>query len=146
MQVTSRVIVDHARIQQLTDIAKEALFETAGALRTEVQQAQVVPRDLGTLQGEAFFVDNSQLANGKVSLVHNTRYARRLYFHPEYNFHREEWFEERLDSEGRIRRIKHDGNINAQGKWLEPWISGDNKEFCPKTFKKLYRRLLRGLR
>lgn len=138
MQVSSRVIIDQARIQQLTELAITALEQTAEALHTEVVQAQVMPRDTGHLQNESTFVDTSRRAQGVVSLVSSTPYARRLYFHPEYNFHRDEWF----DSEGK----SHGGNINAQGKWLEPWISGDNKDFCPKTFKKLYRRLLRGLR
>lgn len=136
MQVTSRVTVNQANIRQLTDLAITALEMTAEALHTEVVQAQVIPRDTGCLQNESTFVDTSRSAQGVVSLVSSTPYARRLYFHPEYNFHREEWF----DAEGN----RHGGNANAQGKWLEPWISGDNKDFCPETFKRIYRHLLRG--
>lgn len=136
MQVSSRITIDTVAVNQLCDLAKEALVQTAEALHTEVVQAEVMPRDMGTLQNESTFVDTSQQDFGRVSIVSSTPYARRLYFHPEYNFHRGEWFDEYGD--------KHGGNIAAGGKWFDPWISGDNKDFCPKTFRKLYKRLLRG--
>lgn len=139
MQVTSRITINAANINMLNDLAKQALWMTADKLKTEVQQAEVVPRDKGTLQGEGMSVEPpnpTQIVNGVVSIVHSTVYARRLYFHPEYNFHREQWF----DSKGK----KHEGNANAQGEWFEPWISGENKDFCHDTFIRIYRRLLRG--
>ena len=70
IRVNSIVRMDMPRIRQLTQSAVTALEQTAEALHTEVVQAQVVPRDKGTLQG----------------LIHTTPYARRLYFHPEYHF------------------------------------------------------------
>lgn len=137
MQVSSKVTINTAAINHLCDLAKETLVQTAQALHTEVVQAEVMPRGLGTLQGEGgTFIDNSKISQGIVSMVSSTPYARRLYFHPEYNFHRGEWF----DAHGE----KHGGNAAVRGKWLEPWISGDKKDFCPKTFKKIYMRLLRG--
>lgn len=136
MQVTSRITINTANINMLNDLAKQALLMTADKLKAEVQQACVVPRDKGTLQGEGMSVVANQIDNGVVSIVHSTVYARRLYFHPEYNFHREQWF----DSKGK----KHEGNANAQGEWFEPWISGENKDFCHDTFIRIYRRLLRG--
>lgn len=137
MQVSSRITINHTAIAQLTELAEIALGQTADALHTEVVQAEVMPRDTGALQNESTFVDKSQSVNGKVSIVSSTPYARRLYFHPEYNFHRGEWFDAYGD--------KHGGNIAPGGKWFEPWISGEHKDFCPKTFKKLYKRLLRGV-
>lgn len=136
MQVSSTITIYHQNIAALSSLAKQALVMTAEALHTKVVQACVVPRDTGLLQGEAFFVDTNNAENGAVSLVHSTPYARRLYFHPEYNFHREEW----LDSKGR----SHPGNPNAQGAWLDEWISGSKKDFCPRTFAAIYQRLLRG--
>lgn len=76
----------------------------------------------GNLQNDNTFVDTSDSYNGTVSLVSTTPYARRLYFHPEYDFNKTE-------------------NSNARGKWLEPWISGAHKDFCQKTFTEIYRRL-----
>lgn len=132
MKVNSRVKIDTRKIKQLTQASITALEQTAEALHTEVVQAQVVPRMDGVLQGEQFFADYSESNKGKVSLIHATPYARRLYYHPEYNFHKGPW----TDSKGK----KHDGNPNAQGKWFEPWIDGDKKDFYKKAFKEFYRR------
>lgn len=136
MQVTSTINIYSANIAVLTDLAKQALTMTGEALHTEVQQACVVPRDTGLTQGDAFFVDDSAVDSGTVSLVHSTPYARRIYFHPEYNFHRAPW----TDSSGG----HHDGNPNAQGLWFTPWINGDQKDFVPQAFGRIYRNLLRG--
>jgi len=136
MQVSSRITINTTAVNQLCDLAKQALVQTAEALHTEVVQAEVMPRDTGCLQNESTFVYTSQIDMGKVSLVSSTPYARRLYFHPEYNFHRGEWF----DKAGK----SHGGNSNAGGLWLKPWIDGEHKDFCPETFKRLYKRQLRG--
>ena len=122
MKCSSKIKINQAKIRELSKAAIVSLEETAEALHTEVAQAQVVPRDMGALQGEKFFVDYSESSSGKVSLVHEGPYARRLYFHPEYNFRKDE-------------------NPNAKGKWLEDWCPGGKKEnSAPGTFKKLYRR------
>ena len=110
-------------IERLTDAAVLALGETADALHKEIVQEQVVPRDSGTLQGEAFFVDYSKSNKGKVTLVHDTPYARRLYFHPEYKFQKHE-------------------NPNVKGKWFEDWEPGGKyEEFAEEAFVELYRRI-----
>ena len=120
MKVSSQIIIHNRVVQRLTKASIKALEATGEALHTEVQQARVMPRDTGHLQGDGTHVDYSQSKSGIVSLVHQTPYARRLYFHPEFNFRKTE-------------------NPNAQGKWLEPWISGDKKEWCSETFKKFYK-------
>lgn len=123
IKVNSKVKLNFQKINQLSQAAITALEQTAEELHTEVVQAQVVPRDKGTLQGEAFFVDYSESGSGKVTLVHSTPYARRLYFHPEYHF-------------------KKDENPNAKGKWFEDWeSSGKYQDFAIETYKRLYRRL-----
>lgn len=121
-KVTSTVKLYPHAIKKLTDAQVKALELTAEALHTDVVQSQVMPRDTGHLQNESTFVDYSQSKNGTVSLVSQTPYARRMYFHPEYNF-------------------RTDKNPNAQGKWLEPWISGEKKDFCKDTFGKIYKQL-----
>lgn len=121
-KVKSTVTLYPAKIKKLTDAQITALEQTAESLHTEVVQAQVMPRDTGHLQDDSTFVDYSRSKSGTVSLISQTPYARRLYFHPEYNF----------------RTVE---NPNAQGKWLEPWINGDKKDFCHNAFKKHYKRL-----
>lgn len=123
IKVSSKVRMNMPAIKVLTKAQNLALEQTAEALHTEVVQAQVVPRDTGNLQNEAFFVDASKLPSGKVSLVHSTPYARRLYFHPEYHFSKDE-------------------NPNAKGKWFNDWLQGGTQsDFAIKTYKEIYRRL-----
>ena len=123
MQVKSTVKLNMPRIKQLTQAAVTALEQTGEALHTEVVQAQVFPFDTGNLQNESTFVDYSQSKDGKVTLVSNTPYARRLYYHPEYNFQTKE-------------------NPNAKGMGSEDWMPGGKKAgFAPKAFKQLYKRV-----
>lgn len=118
--VSSRIKINQFRIKNLSEATVKALEMTAEALHTEVVQAQVIPFDKGTLQNESTFVDYSNSKKGKVTLVSSTPYARRLYYHPEYNF-------------------KTDENPKAKGKWYEDWIDGKKKDFCKDTFKKFYK-------
>ena len=123
MQVKSTVKLNMPRIRQLTGAAVRALELTAEALHTEVVQAQVMPRDTGNLQNESTFVDYSQSARGKASLVSSTPYARRLYYHPEYNFQTDE-------------------NPSAQGEWYKDWLPGGKKEnFAPEAYKVFFKKL-----
>lgn len=122
MKVTSTVKMNFPRITQLTQAAVTALEMTAEALHTEVIQAQVMPFDTGNLQNESTFVDYSESNQGKVSLVSSTPYARRLYYHPEYNFQADE-------------------NSNAKGNWYEDWLPGGSQsDFATKAFKQFYKK------
>ena len=123
MQVKSIVKMNMPRIRQLTQAAVTALEMTAEAVHTEVVQAQVMPFDTGNLQGESFFTDYSDSSKGKVQLVTSTPYARRLYFHPEYNFQTDE-------------------NPNAKGHWYEDWEpEGSKADFAPNAYKKFYKKV-----
>lgn len=123
MQVKSTVKLNMPRIRQLTGAAVRALELTAEALHTEVVQARVMPFDTGNLQNESTFVDRSESAQGKVTLVSSTPYVRRLYYHPEYNFQTKE-------------------NPNAKGNWYEDWLpGGKNADFAAKAFKQFYKQL-----
>ncbi len=123
MQVKSTVKMKVPRIRQLTQAAVTALELTAEALHTEVVQAQVFPFDTGNLQNESTFVDTSESAKGKVTLVSSTPYARRLYYHPEFHFQKEE-------------------NPNARGEWYEDWLPGGSEEnFAVDAFKRFYKKV-----
>lgn len=123
IQVNSRVQLNGPRIRQLTQAQIRALEQTAEALHGEVKEAQVIPMQTGNLTGEAFFCDYSESNHGKVSLVHNTPYARRLYYHPEYTFSK-------------------DYHANAKGKWFEDWLTeGSQADFAKKAYKEIYRRI-----
>ena len=125
INVNSTIKLDFVKISRLSQAQVTALEETAETLHTEVIQAQVFPRDTGTLQNESTYVDTSESGRGKVSIVSTTPYARRLYFHPEYHFHKDE-------------------NPNAKGKWYDDWLPGGaNASFAADAFKENYRRLTR---
>lgn len=123
MQVKSTVKLNMPRIKQLTQAAVTALEMTAEALHTEVVQAQVMPFDTGHLEEDSFFADYTESSQGKAMLVVNTPYARRLYYHPEYNFQTDE-------------------NPFAGGEWYEPWLKGGKQEdFAKNAFKQFYKRV-----
>ena len=123
MQVKSTVKMNFPRLRQLSQAAVTALETTGEALHTVVVQAQVFPFDTGNLQNESTFVDYSEAKDGKVTLISSTPYARRLYYHPEYNFQTKE-------------------NPNAKGHWYEDWESGGSKaNFAPKAFKQFYKKV-----
>jgi hypothetical protein len=57
----------------------------------------------------------------------NTPYARRLYYHPEYNF-------------------RTDKNPNAQGRWMDMYLpGGEEEDFAQDTFSALLKQLAGGL-
>jgi hypothetical protein len=131
--VKSTVKLNMPMVRRLTAAAQVSLAQTAEAIHTNVVQCQVMPRDTGALQNESTFVYTQDIANGKVELVSSTPYARRLYYHPEYNFHRTPW----TDEKGK----RHEGNANAKGRWLDDYLKdGRKKNFAPDTFAKLYRK------
>ena len=125
IKVKSTVKMNFPRIKQLEQAQVTALEHTAEELRTDVKQAQVMPFKTGTLQGEGTFVDYSESRQGKVSIISNTLYARRLYFHPEYHFQTKE-------------------NPNARGKWYSDWLPGGKKsDFAIDTYKRIYKGLVK---
>lgn len=119
--VTSRVKLNTPKIKQLTRATTTALEKTMSALHTEVVKAQVMPFDTGNMQNDNTYEDYSKSSKGQVSLITSTPYARRMYYHPEYNFQTTE-------------------NANAQGNWYEPWINGKNKNFCKNAFSQFYKK------
>lgn len=122
MQVKSSVTLNLPRIRQLTQAAITALEQTGEALHTEVVQSQVMPFDTGHLEEDATFVDYSDSSDGLVRIVSSTPYARRLYYHPEYNFQTDE-------------------NPFAGGEWFEPWLPGGvNQDFAKDAFKRFYKK------
>ena len=95
---------------------------TIEELKTDVVSGRVIPYNVGTMQNDDTFTDvwqNGETIHG--ALVTGSPQARRLYFHPEYNFQKKP-------------------NENAGGEWLEPWINGEKKDFIAETFAKLLKR------
>lgn len=122
MKVKSTVKLNMGRIQELNQAAVSALERTAEALHTEVVQAQVMPFETGHLQEDATFVEYKNSAQGKVSIISSTLYARRLYYHPEYQFQTDE-------------------NPFAGGEWFKPWLPGGvSAGFAKEAFQRFYKK------
>lgn len=129
MKVTSKVYV--GKVKEIDEKAFLSLIETADALHSDLVQSQTMPFESGALQNrgggvnaKGVKVKGTNLDINKrakeVRVVSEAPYARRLYFHPEYNF-------------------RKDGNANAGGMWFEPYINGNKKDFAKNTFAKLMR-------
>lgn len=115
--------IDVGEVNELTQKMKDALVLTMGELQKRIRDEQVIPRDTGALQGEKFFIDDSMREQGIVQLVNEGPYARRLYYHPEYNF-------------------RQDKNKNAQGMWFSLWQKGGYYEKEPQEiFEKIMKTL-----
>ena len=118
VQVTSRVELNMSVLNMLDGAQFTALAQTGDATLTELRDRGVMPFDTGNLQNDSTFLDDSQKEQGRVSIVSSTPYARRLYYHPEYDF-------------------RTTNNRNAGGKWFEPYINGFKSTFSKETFAKL---------
>ncbi|CAM3833166.1 hypothetical protein ACRTCC_000275 [Clostridium perfringens] len=125
MKAKVTIKLDRTKINTLINARNKALEETTEAILSDIKTSAVVPKDTGELERSGF-VDLSSIDSGVTSIIFDTPYARRLYWHPEYNF-------------------RHDKNINAQGKWMQSYIDGDNKEFVTDTYKHFFKMFSKGV-
>ena len=126
-----KVKLNHKNINLTKAQMVQTLVETADATKSDLIESQTMPfgddferggktHKGGTLQNKSTFVDDSKKNLGKVSIVSDTPYARRLYYHPEYNF----------------LKIH---NPNAGGLWFNPYILGSKKYFVQNAFSRIAR-------
>lgn len=101
--MSTRVVINQNIIKQIKKEAIISLEKTGDYVLDEVVDAQVIPFNKGTLQNESTFVNKKKSSQGVVSIVSSEPYARRLYFHPEYNF-------------------QTVNNPNAKGEWFDDWL------------------------
>ena len=96
MGVRVNIELSNAKINILIEAHKKALALTTEVVLSDIKTSAVVPKDTGEIERSGF-VDLSEVNNMITRIVFDTPYARRLYWHPEYNF-------------------RKDKNANAQGK------------------------------
>lgn len=116
------VIMNRRALSQLSQIQQQALEMTAEAVKTDIVTSAVVPKQTGELERSGFVEVEKDVAR----IIFDTPYARRLYWHPEYDF-------------------RTDKNANAQGKWMEAYHSGDKQKWVQDAYKKFVRQLGGGL-
>ena len=128
--------LDLAALGKVSEAARVAALETMEAVKTDIIASQTMPFDQGNLQNGGTYsytrkdgttvtgatvkgldaVDVSERENVRVLLGVDGPQARRLYFHPEYNF-------------------QTVNNPNAGAGWFDPYVSGGEKaDFIPEAF------------
>lgn len=120
------VKMNRGAVRRLSEAQAKALSMTASEILSRTRNDGVMPFDIGTMQNESTFVDDSKILSGTVSIAVDTPYARRLYFNPDYDFN----------------RMK---NVNAGGEWFEGWITGKRKKEAIKIYKQFYKRTAGGI-
>lgn len=125
MSVKVTIKLDMAKINVLEKASKQVFEMTVEAVLSDIKTSAMVPKDTSMLE-DSGFVDDTRIQDMVASIVFDTPYARRLYWHPEYNF-------------------RHDKNINAQGKWMQTYIDGEKKDFIKETYGKFLKQFSKGV-
>ena len=124
-----KIELDSNAIAKLTQATKNAAVSTMNQLYENlVNNSMTMPFDTGDMQNNQTFVavEGDSTVNGEdtftVSLVTGSPQARRLYYHPEYNF-------------------QQTGNPNAGADWLKPYLKGGKQEsFIEDTYSEILKK------
>lgn len=119
MKVT--VKMNHQALNTLVRAQRQALEMTGQQILNDLRNSQTMPFDTGDMQNLQTYVDTSKSSRGEVSIVSDEPYARRLYFHPEYDFQKGK-------------------NPNAGAGWFDPYIDGNKAKQVKEWFKQFVRR------
>ena len=111
------------------DKIKKALLDTAEDIKQEILDEEVIPKDTGAtekslrvsdsiIDKKAVFIltGSSEVINPRTD-EETSRYVRKIYYHPEFNFHRKK-------------------NRNAKERWYDDWITGKYKDHIKNSFLK----------
>ena len=110
--------LDMQAIKALEQAAIKSAEVAMEQTKADLINSETMPFETGDMQNNQTFVDADE--NG-AKLVTGSPQARRLYYHPEYNFQRGE-------------------NANAGAYWLEQYLSGDKKDFVKNEFAKEFKK------
>ena len=108
--------MNQVALRTLSTAQCQALEKTGQQVLNDLRNAQTMPFDTGNMQNDQTFVDDSKSSQGQVSVVTDVPQARRLYFHPEYNF-------------------QTGKNPNAGAGWFDPYIDGEKTSQVKAWFK-----------
>lgn len=95
--------------------AQKALKDTADVIQQKVVADQTMPRRSGDMQDDATSVETD---GDSAFISTSSPQARRLYYHPEYNFFKGH-------------------NPNAGAEWWEPYADGTESDFIESSFAKI---------
>jgi hypothetical protein len=147
------VKLDAAAIKKIQEAAKAAAAESLEAVLFDLKESKTMPFDTGELQEKQTFVDNTK---DGARLVSGIIYSRYLYYglhmvdsetlkgpHPikdlngavkGFRYHSGAHLIP--DPSGKQLNYRQGGNHSAGSHWLEPYISGDKKDFVRDEFAK----------
>lgn len=124
MDVNAKVELFQDKINKLQEASQKAFEMTVEAVLTDIKVSQVVPKDTSMLEDSGFTEINIEAMIG--TIIFDTPYARKLYWHPEYDF-------------------RADKNPNAQGLWMQTYFDGPKKDFIKNTYVVFLKQLSGGL-
>lgn len=122
IKVKGKLKLNPQAIKKIEDAAVKALPLTMEAMKSEINNMQVVPKETGNLEESA----KTGVEGNKGYISYNTPYARRLYYNPQFNF-------------------RTDKNPNAQGRWMDSFIHGPKKDWLAKAYGEFLKRLSGGV-
>jgi hypothetical protein len=112
------VELDMQAIGGLIQAALHSAEVAVEQVRADLINAKTMPFDKGNMQNNQTFVAKN---DDGASLVTGSPQARRLYYHPEYNF-----------QQGK--------NENAGAYWLEPYLTGEKSDLAQNAFAEDFKR------
>lgn len=119
MKVTTKM--NPGALRTISQAQRQALEMTGQQVLNDLRNSQTMPFDTGNMQNDQTFVDDTHSDQGQVSIVTDVPQARRLYFHPEYNF-----------QQGK--------NPDAGAGWFDPYLDGDKSTLAKTWFKQFVKR------
>lgn len=123
MKVNVSVKMDPVKLREIQEAIEPSIQQAVAAVKSDIVSGQVVPKETGELERSVFMKKKSR---SKYRIVFDTPYARRLYWHPEFDF-------------------RKDKNQNARGLWLQEYIDGGKKDLFKTAFKARLKANTRGL-
>lgn len=153
------VKLDAAAIKKIQEAAKAAAAEALEVTYTDLANSKTMPFDSGELQDKQTFVDNTK---DGARLVSGIIYSRYLYYglhmvdsetlkgpHPIKDLNGAvKGFRYRSgahlipDPSGKQLTYRQGGNHSAGSHWLNPYISGNKKDFVRETFAECLKKKL----
>jgi len=126
MKMSIKFVANKEVVKRIERAELIALEKTAEAILDDLANIKSsVPHDSGHLEESGHIITDDS-GNGKAAVCFDTPYARRLYFHPEFNF----------------SKVK---NPNAKGRWMDEYLPGGSDEkFAQETYAMLLKKYSRG--
>lgn len=126
MKIVTEVRINSRVVKSMENAAFKAAQTAIEDTLTEIRNAQVMPFDTGDMQNKQTFTDVRKNGNYiDAMIIVDAPQARRLYYHPEYNF-------------------QTVNNPNAGAGWFEMWGEGGKYEdFFRNAYEKNFRKELR---